>query len=68
MKIVSWPSTAESNFKAVLVHITKMLAAEYITFNKCMYPCLGNVYSSCLSYCRGHGARISENGNVILEK
>jgi hypothetical protein len=30
MKIVSWPSTAETNFKALLVHLTKVLAAECI--------------------------------------
>jgi hypothetical protein len=31
MKIVSWPYTAETNFKAVLMHTAKVIAAEYIT-------------------------------------
>jgi len=30
MKIVSWRSTAETNFKALLVHVTKVLTAECI--------------------------------------
>ena len=52
MKIVSWPSTAEINFKAVLIHTSKVLAAEYITFNKCLYPCLAKVYNACLTHCQ----------------
>jgi hypothetical protein len=30
MKIVIWPSTAETNSSAVLIHITEMLAAKIL--------------------------------------
>ena len=59
MKIVSWPSTAETNFKALLVHITKVLAAECIIVSQmhyrteCLCPCLANIYTSCLTHSEG---------------
>ena len=31
MKIVSWPSIAETNLKAVLIHVTELLTLRSIT-------------------------------------
>jgi hypothetical protein len=58
MKIVSWPSTAETHFKALIMLITKVLAAEYITVTSaCVLVWL--MYTPHVQHTvEGHGAYV----------
>jgi hypothetical protein len=45
MKTVSWPSTAERHFSAILIHINGLLSTEKYYCSTCLYPYLAKVYT-----------------------
>ena len=45
MKIVSWPSIAETNFKAVVIYVTKVYAAQYIILTS-TFICVWLMYAA----------------------
>ena len=51
-EIVSWPITAVTHCKAVLILIIKVLAADYFTITSACVLVWLNVYTSCLTHCQ----------------
>ena len=38
MKITSWPSIAETHFKAVLIYVTEVYAVQYVILTNACIP------------------------------